>query len=154
MKTPAHFVLELSSNRVLEVPPPPPPPPHADTGLHDDYLTGLATVDFTLLVDSFFWGSTLNHAVALSNSFHAPCMPHPMISQSPVNVQPMLSQSPAYAQPMPSLCSPYAQPISSLCSAKAQPMLGQSPAYAQPMSSLRSANAQPVLYCLRCPANA
>ena len=104
------------------------PPPHADTGLHGDYLTGLeraTTVDFTLLVDSFFWGSTLNHVVALSNSFHAPCMS--------AKAQPMLSQCPAYAQPMPTLCS-----------ANFQPMLSQSPAYAQPMSSICSANAQPM----------
>ena len=157
-----------------------PPPPPCRHRLHGNYLTGLeraTTVDFTLLVDSFFWGSTLNHVVALSNSFHAPCMPHPMLSQCSANAQ----QCPVYAQPKPSLCLANVQPIKpslcsanaqrSLCSAKAQPMRAQPmssicsanaqpmsakahAAYAQPMSSLRSTNAQPMLYCLRCPANA
>ena len=137
MKTPAHFVLELSLNRVLEVPPP--PPPHR---LHGDYLTGLeraTTVDFTLLVDSFFWGSTLNHVVALSNSFHAPCMPHPMLSQCSAKAQPMLSQCPAYAQPKPSLCSANVQPTLSQCSAYA--LLPKMPSQCLANASASPANA-------------
>ena len=93
------------------------------------------------LVDLFFWGSTSNHAVALSNSangrqlpFHAPCMPQPKLSQCSANVQRMLSQCPANVQP--------------ICSANAHA------AYAQPMLSQCSANAKPMLICLSCSAYA
>ena len=128
LKTSCIFILELSLNRVLEVPPPPPPPPKTH-GLHDHYLTGLERAT-----------NTSNHAVALPNSakgrqlpLHAPCMPHPMLSHCSANVQPMLSQCPANVQPKLRQCPAYAQPKPSSCS---QPMLSQSPAYAQPMSSL------------------
>ena len=80
--------------------PPPPPPPQTQAAW---WLSDWTRESYSLLlVDLFFWGSTLNHAIALSNSAKKPCS---------ANVQPMLSQSPAYAQPMSSLCSANAQPM-------------------------------------------
>ena len=99
------------------------------------------------LVDLFFWGSTSNHAVALSNSangrqlpFHAPCMPQPKLSQCSANVHG------AYAKPMPSQCPAYmlSQCPCSLCSANAQPMLSQCQANSH-LPELLSLCAQPML---------